>query len=92
MKENKTLTKNGKKAEGTLLALDFINNLVYSAEGKKMTRNDKKAFIRKTQNSIIETYKTVFTAKRSRIIPVNGENSMKLIERELQRKIVDTII
>lgn len=60
LKENKTLTKSGKKTEGTLLALDFINNLVYSAEGKKMTRNDKKAFIRKTQNSIIETYKTVF--------------------------------
>lgn len=60
IKEDKTRTKNGKKMEGTLLALDFINNLVYSAEGKKMTRNDKKAFIRKTQNGIIETYKTVF--------------------------------
>ncbi len=57
-----------------------------------MTRNDKKAFIRKTQSSIIETYKTVFEVKRSRVIPVNGENSLKLIEKELQRKIVDTII
>lgn len=49
LKENKSLTKSGKRAEGTLLALDFINNLVYSPEGKKMTRNDKKAFVRKTQ-------------------------------------------
>lgn len=49
IKENMTMTKSDKKAEGTLLALHFINSLVYSPEGKKMTRNDKKAFIRKTQ-------------------------------------------
>jgi thymidylate kinase len=48
-KQNTTLDKKAKKAEGTLLALDFINSLVYSAEGKKMTRNDKRLFIRKTQ-------------------------------------------
>ena len=49
IKENKNLSGKDRKAEGTLLALDFINSLVYSAEGKKMTRNDKKEFVRKTQ-------------------------------------------
>lgn len=60
MKENTSLTKSEKKSEGTLLGLDFINSLVYSPEGKKMTRNDKRQFIKKTQGDIIETYKTVF--------------------------------
>ena len=60
MKEDTSLTRAEKKAEGTLLGLDFINSLVYSPEGKKMTRNDKRLFIKKTQNDIIETYKKVF--------------------------------
>ena len=55
MKEDTSLTKAEKKAEGTLLWLDFINSLVYSPEGKKLTRNDKRQFIKKTQNDIIET-------------------------------------
>ena len=91
-KENGSLTKNGKRSEWTLLALDFINNLIYSPEGKKMTRNDKKAFVRKTQWSIIDTYKSVFEAKASRVICINGEGNMKLIEKDLQRKVVDTIL
>ena len=53
-----------RKTEGTLLALDVINSLVYSAEGKKMTRNDKKVFIRKTQGSIIDTYVKVFANEK----------------------------
>ena len=92
LKENGSLTKNGKRAEWTLLALDFINNLVYSPEGKKMTRNDKKDFVRKTQWSIIDTYKSVFEVKTSRVISINGEGNMKMIEKDLQRKVVDTII
>ena len=47
MEKNTHLTKAEKKAEGTLLGLDFINSLVYSPEGKKMTRNDKRQFIKK---------------------------------------------
>ncbi len=92
LKWNKSLTKNGKRSEWTLLALDFINNLVYSAEGKKMTRNDKKAFVRKTQWSIIDTYKNVFEVKTSKVIYINGETSLKDITKDLQRKVVDTII
>lgn len=58
-----------------------------------MTRNDKKAFIRKTQNSIIDTYKSVFEVKRSpKVIAVNGEANLKTIEKDLQRKVVDTIV
>ena len=91
-KGKNSLTKNGRHSEWTLLALDFINSLVYSAEGKKMTRDDKKAFVRKTQWSIIDTYKTVFEAKSSKVICLNGENTIKDITRELQRKVVDTVI
>ena len=50
--ENTSLSRAEKKAEGTLLGLDFINSLVYSPEGEKMTRNDKRMFIRKTQGDI----------------------------------------
>jgi len=57
-----------------------------------MTRNDKKAFVRKTQNSIIETYKTVFQVKTSKVICINGEASIKDIAKELQKKVVDTVI
>ncbi len=92
LKENKSITKNGKKTEWTLLALDFINNLVYSAEGKKLTRNDKKAFVRKTQGSIIDTYKSVFQVKTSRVIPINGEAWIKNIEKDLQKRVIDMII
>jgi thymidylate kinase len=60
MRENDSLSKSEKESEGTLLGLDFINSLVYSPEGKKMTRNDKRLFIKKTQGDIIETYKKVF--------------------------------
>lgn len=92
LKGNKSLVKSGKRSEWTLLALDFINNLVYSAEGKKMTRDDKKAFVRKMQWSIIDTYKNVFEVKTSKVIYINGELSLKDITKDLQRKVVDTIL
>jgi hypothetical protein len=57
-----------------------------------MTRDDKKAFVRKTQATIIDTYKTVFGVKTSKVIYIDGENTLKNIEKELQRKVVDTII
>ncbi len=57
-----------------------------------MTRNDKKTFVRNTQANIIETYKTVFEAKRSRVICINGEASLEAVEKELQKKVVDIII
>jgi ABC-type transporter MlaC component len=60
------ISEKKKKEEGTLLGLDFINSLVYSPEGKKMTRNDKRQFIKKTQNDIIETYKQVFKTEKGR--------------------------
>lgn len=71
---------------GTLLALDFINNLIYSPEGKKMTRNDKKAIIRKTQNNIIETYNKIFESDtKSHPIILNGEDSVKQVEEALKK-------
>lgn len=51
---------NKKRIDGTLLALQFINSMVYAPDGKKLTRNDKKLFINQTQNQIIETYMRVF--------------------------------
>lgn len=80
------------KSEGTLLALDFINSLVYSAEGKKMTRNDKKAFIRKTQASIIETYAKVFKVEKGKHISLNGEQSIKEVTAAMKRHLVDAIL
>ncbi len=91
MKENTSLTKSEKKSEWTLLGLDFINSLVYSPEGKKMTRNDKRQFIKKTQGEIIETYKSVFSHETGKWIQLNGEGTMKEVRFALKRKIVDSI-
>lgn len=90
--EDKNISKDIKKSEGTLLALEFINNLVYSPEGKKMTRNDKKIFIRKTQESIISTYLSTFDADTSKHITISGEVSMPELEKQLQKQVVDTIV
>jgi ABC-type transporter MlaC component len=73
MEENSDLSKTEKKSEGTLLGLDFINSLVYSPEGKKMTRNDKRQFIKTTQGNIIETYKKVFAKETGKCIQLDGE-------------------
>ncbi len=91
MKENTSLTKAEKKSEWTLLGLDFINSLVYSPEGKKMTRNDKRVFIRKTQSDIIETYKKVFREEKGKCVSVDGEGTLKEVGYNLKRKIVDSI-
>ncbi len=91
MKENTSLTKSEKKSEWTLLGLDFINSLVYSPEGKKMTRNDKRQFIKKTQWEIIETYRKVFASEKGKCIQLSGEGSLKEVKYELKRKIVDSI-
>ncbi len=91
MKENTDLTKSEKKSEWTLLGLDFINSLVYSPEGKKMTRNDKRQFIKKTQWDIIETYKKVFLSEKGKCMQLSGEWSLKEVKYELKRKIVDSI-
>jgi thymidylate kinase len=91
MKENTSLTKSEKKSEWTLLGLDFINSLVYSPEGKKMTRNDKRLFIKKTQWDIIETYKKVFSKETGKWIQLNGEWTIKEVEFTLKRKVVDSI-
>ncbi|GAB0174771.1 MAG: dTMP kinase [Candidatus Altimarinota bacterium] len=91
LKEDRSLTKAEKKAEGTLLGLDFINSLVYSPEGKKMTRNDKRQFIRKTQNDIIENYKKVFKEETGKGVQLTGEGSLKEVEYALKRKVIDSI-
>ncbi|MBP6981805.1 deoxynucleoside kinase [Candidatus Gracilibacteria bacterium] len=93
LSENISSKKKGDHPEGTLLALDFINNLIYSPEGKKMTRNDKKAIIRKTQNNIIETYNKIFESDtKSHPIILNGEDSVKQVEEALKRQLIDQII
>lgn len=91
MKEDRSLTKAEKKAEGTLLGLDFINSLVYSPEGKKMTRNDKRLFIKKTQNDIIETYKKVFKEETGKGVQLTWEGTLKEVEFALKRKVIDSI-
>ncbi len=91
MKENTNLSRSEKKSEWTLLGLDFINSLVYSPEGEKMTRNDKRQFIKKTQGEIIETYKKVFGNEKGKGMQLNGDGSLKEVKLELKRKIVDSI-
>lgn len=91
MKEDTSLTKAEKKAEWTLLWLDFINSLVYSPEGKKMTRNDKRQFIKKTQNDIIETYKRVFKEESGKGVQLSWEWSIKEVEYALKRNVIDSL-
>lgn len=86
--------KNGdkrKKWEGTLLALHFIDSIVYAPDGKKMTRNDKKAFVHKTQAQIIDTYNVVFHDEKRPYIEINGNLSVKDMTSTLKRQVVDTI-
>lgn len=82
----------GKKNEGTLLALHFINTLVYSPEGKKLTRNDRKVFIRKTQSQIIDTYNLVFSDEQKPYISIDGMLEIDTLGETLKKKIIDTII
>ncbi len=85
--------ENGNGKEGTLLSLHFINLLVYASDGKKMTRHDKKMFIKKTQEKIIETYNEVFsTSKNKHHIELNGNSKKKELKKELKQTIVDKIM
>jgi thymidylate kinase len=93
-REAEAVEKSGKKKkwEGTLLALHFIDTVVYAPDGKKMTRNDKKEFVHRTQAQIIHTYTDVFHDEKSPYIEIDGTLSMKKMGEILKRKIVDTIV
>ncbi len=80
------------KTEGTLLALHFINTLVYAPDGKKMTRSDKKAFIRKTQSQIIDSYNTVFQSEKSKAIEIDGMQESSDIAKNLKKQVLEIII
>ncbi len=81
-----------KKEEWTLLALHFVDSLVYAPDGNKMTRNDKKVFIHKTQAKIIETYNEVFKEEKSPFIELDGSLSITETTRNLQKKVIDMIL
>lgn len=93
-REVEAIKESGKKKkwEWTLLALHFIDTVVYAPDGKKMTRNDKKEFVHKTQAQIIRTYTDVFHDESSSYIEIDGTLSMKKMSDILKRRIVDTII
>lgn len=85
-KEKQKLLKKWQKwkMDGTLLTLHFINTLVYAPDGKKMTRQDKKAFVRKTQSQIIDTYTTVFNNEKSKAIEIDGMQGTRDIAENLK--------
>lgn len=87
-----SLNEKDKKEEGTLLALHFIDTLVYSSDGKKMTRNDKKAFIHKTQWQIIDTYNRVFEDEVRPYIELDGSLSIEKMAKNLQSKVIDMVL
>jgi thymidylate kinase len=80
------------KMDGTLLALHFINTLVYAPDGKKMTRSDKKGFIRKTQSQIIDTYTSVFQSDKSKAIEIDGMQKTGDIADNLKKQVLEMII
>lgn len=79
------------KYDGTILAMHFINTMIYAEDGKKMTRQDKKLFIQNTQNQIIETYKRVFQDETQSYIELDGMVSIKELSLMLRKRVVDTI-
>lgn len=79
------------KVDGTILTLQFINTLVYAPDGKKMTRHDKKVFIRDTQTNIIETYKRVFQDENVQYIEINGNQSKNALTSILKKRVVDML-
>ncbi len=80
------------KMDGTLLALHFINTLVYAPDGKKMTRSDKKAFIRDTQSKIIGNYTSVFQSEKWKTIEIDGMQKTPDIAENLKRQVLEMII
>ncbi len=93
-REMQAIRKSGKKNKGagTLLALHFIDTVVYAPDGSKMTRNDKKEFVHRTQAQIIRTYNDIFQEEKSPYIEIDGTKSQNEIMEILQRKVVDTIL
>lgn len=93
MREQRVFQKGGKKNdEGTLLALHFIDTLVYAPDGNKMTRNDKKTFIHKTQAQIIDIYNRVFIEESHPYIELDGSLSIAETTKNLQGKVIDMIL
>ncbi len=74
------------------MTLHFINTLVYAPDGKKMTRSDKKAFVRKTQSQIIDNYQQAFLQKSDRLIEIDGIKKSKEIALSLKNQVLDMII
>ncbi len=93
-KEKQKYMKGGskEKMDGTLLTLHFINTLVYSPDGKKMTRSDKKAFIRNTQSQIIDNYTNVFQSEKHKTIEIDGMQKTKDIAASLKWQVLEMII
>jgi thymidylate kinase len=93
LKEHTSKKSAEKKWEWTLLAMHFINSVIYAPDGKKMTRHDKKLFIHKTQAHIIDTYGYVFWQEKIPYIEINGTHvSIKEMSRTLQKRVVDMIM
>jgi thymidylate kinase len=91
--KQKMLKKSSKeKMDGTLLTLHFINTLVYAPDGKKMTRSDKKEFIRNTQSQIIDSYTTVFQSEKLKAIEIDGMQKSRDIAENLKRQVLEMII
>ena len=78
--------------DGTLLTLHFINTLVYAPDGKKMTRSDKKEFIRTTQSQIIDSYANVFQSDKTKAIEIDGMQKTKDIAENLKKQVLEMII
>jgi thymidylate kinase len=93
-REAEAVKKSGKKSKGawTLLALHFIDTVVYAPDGKKMTRNDKKEFVHRTQAQIIRTYNDIFQEEKHAYIEIDGNKNLKETASILQRKVVDMIL
>ncbi len=93
LREQRVFQKGGKKKEeGTLLALHFIDSLVYAPDGNKMTRNDKKTFIHATQSQIINTYNKVFKEEPRPYIELDGSLTISETAKNLQGKVIDMIL
>lgn len=80
------------KYDGTLLALHMTNSLVYAPDGKKMTRHDKKLFVRNTQEQIIQTYIRVFQDETWKYSEINWMQTKKELTEILKKRIVDMIV
>lgn len=82
---------NKAKYDGTILALHFVNTLVYAPDGKKMTRNDKKQFIKNTQENIIQTYRRVFEDEMSSYLEIDAMQTKSTMATVLKKHVVDML-